>query len=237
MVVDRVPDINPRSFWRKRIEIGRRRGKRLATQPTVRKFVLPRPFVTRLMHCDMGRLLQIVRHLHGENTAALQMVHQLRQDGEMVRYPLENGVGVKQIRFLRGLPKRKIGLAETGGRQPVNRLCQHVVIAIDAGDDIDAVTLCQKLGGIAGAAAEIITVQHPLQRHLGEEIARGSRPLVFEFEILLRGPYHDLLLPIAVRSAAWHGRHGPAIIGSMNYCDEFIHQPFVSPYKTCAQVH
>jgi hypothetical protein len=40
------------------------------------------------------------------------------------------------------------------------------------------------------------------------------------------------LLRTAVRSSASHGRNRPAIIGSMNYCDESIHQPFVSPHKT-----
>ncbi|MCP6330152.1 hypothetical protein NL460_28860, partial [Klebsiella pneumoniae] len=40
------------------------------------------------------------------------------------------------------------------------------------------------------------------------------------------------LLRTAVRSPASHGRNRPAIIQSMNYCDESIHQPFVSPHKT-----
>ncbi len=143
------------------------------------------------MHRDMRWLLQIVRHLHGQNAAAFQLVHQLRKNGEMIRHPLENGIGVKQVRLLRRFPMREVGLAEAGGRQPVCCLRQHIIIAINTGDDIDAVTVCQKLGGIAGTATEVIAIQHPLQRHLGQEIPRRARPLVFEFQILLCGPCHD----------------------------------------------
>ncbi|QCL93236.1 hypothetical protein CFBP7129_02800 [Agrobacterium tumefaciens] len=41
------------------------------------------------------------------------------------------------------------------------------------------------------------------------------------------------LLQNAVRSPASHGANHAAIIRCMNYCDESIHQPFVSPHKTC----
>ncbi|TRB02360.1 MULTISPECIES: hypothetical protein [Rhizobium/Agrobacterium group] len=36
----------------------------------------------------------------------------------------------------------------------------------------------------------------------------------------------------AVRPGASHGRNDAAIIRCMNYCDEPIQQPFVSPHKT-----
>jgi len=106
----------------------------------------------------------------------------------MIGDPLKHRVGKQQVRALLRVPGGEIGLGEGAVRQPFTRLAQHVGRGIQSGDFGLRIACDQKLGGIAGPAAEIDHAAGRLQRHLREQVARRTRTLVFELEILTRVP-------------------------------------------------
>ena len=55
------------------------------------------------------------------------------QHRQMIRHPLEGGVGIEQVGVVRRGPMRQVGLHELALRQPLARLPQHVGRGIDSG--------------------------------------------------------------------------------------------------------
>src|SRR6185437_12394229 len=73
-------------------------------------------------------------------------------------------------------------------RQAFTRLPQHVGRRIDAGNCSLRPALDEKLGRISRTAADIDDLAGVGKGDLREQIARGARALILEFEILLCAP-------------------------------------------------
>ena len=155
MVVDRVPDVEMGTERLEQIVIGRGFRQivaRRCRQPDLR---CPRPGLGHLAHEGERRLVGIVRHLQRQDAALRQPLEQTPQHRGVIGNPLKHGVGEQQIRPLLRIPGGEIGLGEGAVRQSLARLAQHVGRGIQSDDFGLRIACDQKLGGIAGPAAEI----------------------------------------------------------------------------------
>src|SRR5262249_60635044 len=97
----------------------------------------------------------------------------------------------KRAGALRRAPIGKIGLSELALGKPSPRLTEHVGRRVQPDHPRLRITFEQKRGGIAGSTAEIDHAAWRLERHLRQQIARRTRALVLEFEVLARVPVLD----------------------------------------------
>ena len=148
----------------------------------------PRAVGADLFHQPQRRFLGVVRHLHRQHTARRQRREQARQHLGMIRQPLEHGVAEQKVGMLLRRPGLEVGFDEGAARQALAGLTQHVRRGVEANYVSAGEPLDQNFGRVSGPTAEINDAPGFVERHLCQEIARRTRPLVFEFEILAGRP-------------------------------------------------
>ncbi|MET3783228.1 methyl-accepting chemotaxis protein [Methylobacterium radiotolerans] len=131
-------------------------------------------------HQAVGGLGEVVGHLHGQHAARGEEAEQPRQQGRVVRQPLQHGVGVDQVRRPLGCPGRGVGQREGEAGQPGAGALQHGRRGVEPDHLGVGETGRDQRGGVAGPAAEIDGQTRRFEGHAGEELGGGARPLVLE---------------------------------------------------------
>ena len=125
MVVSRVPDIKAAAMGLQKSIVFMWRPDDLARSRRVSERIGPRPGFRRLAHQPMAGLMQIVRHLQRQYAARFQSLEQAKKNRDMIRHPLETGVGIKQVRIRLPRPCRDIRFNELDLRQVFPCFHQH----------------------------------------------------------------------------------------------------------------
>ena len=158
----------------------------------------PRALACDLAQLPVGRLVEVVRGLHGQAGAFAELAHQVRIQQGVVRYPLQRGIGQDQVLRLGGSPAGNVGndRAHTRDAQPLalTGLVDHVRVAVQRRHLSIGVTLQQHFGRVTGAAPQVGGVAHRPWRDGGNQVAYGACAFVFEQGILVGRPGHVRLL-------------------------------------------
>ena len=141
----------------------------------------------------MGGLVKVVRGLHRQRTAWVQLVDQVRVERGVVGQPLQRGIGQNHIQALRRMPGADICQLEVQPGQALAGLYQHVIGAVHASDVRLGETLGQHFGGVSRPAPQVDCGAHVGVGNCRNQVTDRASALLFEHRVLLGGPGHHSL--------------------------------------------
>jgi hypothetical protein len=140
----------------------------------------------------MTGLVEIARHLDGENPARCDERQEPRDEMLVVAEPLQRGIRVDDVVGHTGSPGRDVSLDETSSDSARARVLKHLGRVVDAVDLRLQPSGTQERRRVARTAAEVDDAVRRIERNPGEKIGGRPRPFGAEGEIGRRIPSHHM---------------------------------------------